>query len=108
MFLSACMGEHEMITMAFYGNSDNLVYAGELEVEDEYTVSSVRAKVFTLGDVLQVTVKYNKGLWETNAIMAEEGMDIPFPMRLSQESTFSMRLEVDVPDDTVLIDLDED
>lgn len=95
-----------MKTIAFSGNSDDLVHVeGGPKKYDE--VNSSDQVVFVVGGKVRVVVYYgDNGTWGVGLSQWDEDIEFPdWPTRFVQQSDtpYSVRLELDVPDDVSVV-----
>lgn len=89
-----------MQTAVFYGASDDLVEVEGVKGEDEFTApgNGPYMGAFNLGGKIRVHAIYD-GCWSFAVGKVDEDIPLPnWPTRIS-ETGYTMRLEIDVPDD---------
>lgn len=97
-----------MQTAIFYGASDDLIEIEGVKGADEFGPSTDRQPYmasFNLSGKMRVHVIYD-GCWSFAIGLVNEGIPLPdWPVRITQHDDpfYSMHLEIDVPDDIVLI-----
>lgn len=95
-----------MKTIKFSGHSDDIVHVtfADGETDERYGEGDgdVFAK-FVVGGRIIVTALYS-GVWAFAVGQVEDGIDFPeWPIRIVQEHTYSVRLEIDVPDECATV-----
>lgn len=99
-----------MQTAVFYGASDDLIEIDGVKGGDEFGANdlaegrgvSILGK-FILGGKMMIYAIYD-GCWHFSIGPADEDVPLPnWPIRYSlEESGYSVRLEIDVPDDVIV------
>lgn len=95
-----------MKTLKFQGHSDD-IFGEYKSVEDEESIDGDTPVRIQVGDALVVYGLYvDGGVWMVGISQVDDGVPIPdWPMRWKSE-TYSIVLEIDVPDETEIIFLD--
>lgn len=101
-----------MRTAVFYGASDDLIEVEGVKGADEFPTADMNgpaglAGSFVLGGRLRIRAFYDRhAVWGFSVSQVEDGVALPdWPIRISQQPDcdYSTRLEIDCPDDAVLI-----
>ena len=101
----------EMRTAIFYGASDDLIEVEGVKGADEFTAAfdgpAGLAGSFVLGGKIRIRAFYDHhAVWAFSVSQVEDGVLLPdWPIRLRQQPDcdYSARVEIDCPDDAVLI-----
>ncbi len=97
-------------TFKFWGASDDLAYWSDGKNDDEIGAfekgTNFLLKSAVAEQRLRVTVLYapgDGGTWMVGVSQVDEDDAVPpWPLRMAREHDYSLRLEIDCPDDTTL------
>lgn len=96
-----------MKTIMFYGHSDDLVHVLDVRGEEEYGAitrdNELVAATFVVGGIMRVRALYD-GCWSFAVGQVGEDMVFPeWPIRFVAAHGYSVRLEIEVPDDRAIV-----